>query len=219
MAKRKLKDFCSSKGFKQRRKGLQEQENLKRKQNYCVLFTLAAIIFMFLSAQHLERAVNAQRVAEDYHEYLEVNDVKAYDTCHFPYFKRDPRVDESDFKQLLSKNDTWCLDYPDDCKRGTQWSQVFLLNAVCLALTSLNFVLLVFGAFYYGARYIGTFCNCCLGCLHCLAFSATLGVRSNAFNRLCSLNIAPSTYEGDGKWSDNSTYQSDGTLLLVLGLT
>ena len=75
MAKRKLKDFCSSKGFKQRRNGLQEQEDLKRKQNYCVLFTLAAVIFMFLSLQHLERSINAQRIAEEYHEYLEVNAV------------------------------------------------------------------------------------------------------------------------------------------------
>ena len=49
MAKRKLKDFCSVKGYKRRQKGFLEDEPRKHKQNYCILFIMMVAIFLFLS--------------------------------------------------------------------------------------------------------------------------------------------------------------------------
>ena len=72
------------------------------------------------------------------------------------------------------------------------------------------------GAFYYTPRLIGTIFNFCYGCCHLSAFVTGLSYRMNPYGKFCAVNIAPVNYEGDYRWSDGMTYQSDGNLMLTL---
>ena len=113
--------------------------------------------------------------------------------------------------------DKFCKEKSSNCENGTQWSSAFTFNATCLILTSINFIILAIGGFYFQPRYWGTFCNLCYACCHCSAFSLAIGVRFNPLGIWCSYNIAPIQWK-DNALDDSHTYQSDGGILAGLGI-
>ena len=230
MGKNKLNDFFGTKGYKIREEGMKKKEKKSRKWCYLVFFVLSTIVFLIFAGLHQERAGNAIHISDDYKvkmdgidlkaDYLfQVNtDMAAYDACKFPDFILDPAVSESEHARLNSDLFKYCLDRPDECKKGTQWLGVFQFNAAVLFVTAVNMIVLSFGAFYFCPRYWGSLCNLCYACCHCLACGAALGVTLSPIGQICSKNIAPSHYEGDWKWSDDSTYQSDAGMILGMGI-
>ena len=84
-----------------------------------------------------------------------------------------------------------------------------------LIVSGINFILMAIGAFWFYPRYVGTVINGCYGCCHCCAWIMALSSRFNPLGDMCSINVAPNKYEA-GKWSDASTYKSDGAELAAL---
>ena len=87
-----------------------------------------------------------------------------------------------------------------------------------LFVSMINFIVLCLGAFYYCPRYFGSFINFCYACCHCGACMSAIFVAVSPYGRHCMMNIAPSHYEGNGEFSDSSTYQSDGGTMIALGI-
>jgi len=83
---------------------------------------------------------------------------------------------------------------------------------------SLNYIVMALGGFYFLPRLIGTFCNCCLGCCHLVAFIMALAVRFNPKGAYCAANVAAIQYEGDRKFNDSWTFKKDASLLATLGV-
>jgi len=110
---------------------------------------------------------------------------------------------------------------------GTQWSVAFTFNGAMLILQAFNFIMMAVGAFWFYPRLIGTFVNCCFGCCHLAAWAFALSVYANPLGQSCMLNIIGNQYGGKEynaslntwitEWSDDWTYQKDGTVLFALG--
>jgi len=118
---------------------------------------------------------------------------------------------------LEEELEIWCISNFDLCLKGTQWSSVFLFNVIVLAATALNMVVMAFGAFFWLPRFLGSIFNCFCACLNLHAFIGVLTHRFSPNGKICAINIAPSTFVGGHKWSDETTYKSDASLLATLG--
>lgn len=112
------------------------------------------------------------------------------------------------------------------------------MNAAMLIIQALNFILLAVGAFWFYPRLIGTIINTiCAFCAHPASWGAALGSALSTPGIYCSFNVAPSTYTGGfkggmtgaellgtgnstlfGDWDEGTTYQSDQSRLLALGI-
>jgi len=171
--------------------------------------------------------VNASRaiyISTEIGDFDDNHHMPAYNTCKFPYYRRDPGISDKEYGRLEQELFTYCLDRPEECKKGSQWLEVFQFNASVLFVTMVNFIILSFGGFFFCPRYFGTFFNLCYACCHCMACGAAIGVVANPLGRICAINIAPSTLEdGDWRdrknWSDVTTYQSDAGSLIAMAIT
>lgn len=78
-----------------------------------------------------------------------------------------------------------------------------------------NYLLMIFGTFFYTARLVGTVCNFLLALLSLIG--AGLGI--SAFSG-CNLNVFTiSEYDGNGKWVENGhTYAEDGLYILIFAI-
>ena len=196
-------EWLTKKGQEERRLGVKEKESKYRKISYCVFFAASIFVYMIPLGLHGERAGNANRINQEFRllHFLAL----PYDTCKFPYFKKDPSVGSEEWNILKSNNEAWCIDKIEQCQLGTRWTSIFNYNIVVLTMTCINFLVLTCGAFYWTPRMIGTVINCCCGCCNFFAFTGAIGYRFNPAGAICAVNIAPSTY-GNGKWSDSTTY-------------
>lgn len=103
--------------------------------------------------------------------------------------------------------DEWCFDNMDSClENGTGWSGAFTFNGIILFIQGVNFVVMTFGAYWWTPRVIGTLCNLCLGCCHCLAFTSALSAAYGVMGSWCVVNISPNQMESKNDWSDEWTY-------------
>mmetsp|Transcript_37870 Transcript_37870/g.46109 ORF Transcript_37870/g.46109 Transcript_37870/m.46109 type:complete len:263 (+) Transcript_37870:3-791(+) len=217
----KKDDWCSKKGMKARKKGIKKLESKSRKWCYFAFFCASFIIYIICGAVYSPRSSNALAITAAFAEDKRLGKTPAYDTCQFPSFVKDESVTDTEFVKLVYGIAEYCRDRPKDCEKGTQWMGAFVFNAACLFVTAINFIVLMFGAFFFYPRYFGTMCNLCYGCCHCSAFITALAVRFNPYGLWCSVNIAGNKYEGMGsdgkhKWSDEQTYQSDGNVLAMM---
>ena len=98
---------------------------------------------------------------------------------------------------------------------GTGWTFVWSYNAAWAIIMACNFVLMTIGAFWFWPRYIGTICNCCLGCCHISGIGFMLAGALNPYPRICSFNKSTAEYKGDYEWDyDGMTYQNEHSLML-----
>lgn len=68
--------------------------------------------------------------------------------------------------------------------------------------------------FWY-VRFYTSICSCVLVGFNCCAAFVGLGALVAPASRICSFNIAPVEYEGDGKWkADGATYADEYDALL-----
>ena len=141
----------------------------------------------------------------------------AYDACEIPGFALDEGWNYSDLGGMRADVSLFCFTNPAQCMKGTMWMAAFSFNALVLAMNAINLIVMIYGAFYWTPRLYGTLCNFCCACCHFFAIFSTFSYRYGAYGYKCAANKSPSTYEGNGKWSDSTTYASDGQLLLVLG--
>ena len=162
---------------------------------------------MLAGAFLLQRSFNAAKISNDFRDDPLARVAAAYDTCQIPEFIKDPVVSWDQLRELRDEVKTYCEEGPwTDCDKGTQWQVAFTFNAVCLSLSSINFIVMAIGSELFHARYVGTICNCCYACCHCAAIIFAFAVRYNPVGRLCSVNVAPAMYQGDGEWDDEITY-------------
>ena len=90
---------------------------------------------------------------------------------------------------------------------GTGWTFVWSYNAAWAIIMGLNFILMTIGAFWFWPRFIGTWCNCCLGCCHISGISFMLAGATNPMGRICSYNKSTVEYKGDYEWDyDGMSY-------------
>ena len=106
-----------------------------------------------------------------------------------------------------------------------------------MIVQGINFILMAIGAFWFYPRFIGTILNfCCACCFGLSAWSAALAAAVNPIGRWCSMNVAPTTYEGGYStgsmlgdmmagqksylqyWNDKTTYKTDHGLLISLAV-
>ena len=208
-----LDDWFSMVGVKARKKGVKNKESKRRKLAYCALFSLSFVIYLLIGAVHTYRSQNALKISNDFSDHPLALLATAYDTCQIPAYVKDPHITQSEYDDILFEVARYCKEPTSDCDKGTQWQGAFTFNAACLLITSVNFIILIFGSEFFYARYAGTICNCCYACCHCSAFITALAMRYNPLGKLCYHNVAPATYEGDQKWSEEITYQNDGAIL------
>jgi len=82
-----------------------------------------------------------------------------------------------------------------------------------------NFILMTIGAFWFWPRFIGTWCNCCLGCCHITGISFMLAGATNPMGRYCAFNKSTVEYKGDYEWDfDGMTYQSEHSMMFGLAI-
>ena len=91
--------------------------------------------------------------------------------------------------------------------------------AVIMMLSLCNFVMLMFGSWYFYPRLCGTILNCLCGycCMNGVSISL-MSARFSITGELCSYNVAPVNYKGDESFDEGgSTYKDDASLLLAFG--
>ena len=99
-------------------------------------------------------------------------------------------------------------------QKGTNWTEVWKINAYVMMLQSANFVFLTFGAFFFWPRYFGTICNCCCACFaHLTAIITAMMGRWGAAGDNCAMNIAPVKYKDSEFDSTGRTYEDDANLM------
>ena len=199
-------DWKSKKGMTMRQKGMKKKESKQRKICYCVIFAVSTAIYVVFGGLYGWRSTNAMKIQVDFAP----RDTQKilYDFCSTPAYIKDPELTASKYFEIGMEMVDFC-SRGENCEKGTQWSAAFAFNSTVLILSAANFIVMTFGAFFFAARIVGTWCNFCCGCCHCLAFSMALGVAYNPMGYWCSANVSP--VEWDGKqWSDAMTYKSDG---------
>ena len=99
------------------------------------------------------------------------------------------------------------------------------MNAIILMVSLFNFVMLMFGSWFFYPRLCGSILNCLCGycCLNGVSI-ALVSARFSAAGELCSYNIAPVTYNGNGQFEfdpengNYQTYKDEANLMLGLGV-
>lgn len=104
-----------------------------------------------------------------------------------------------------------------ECRKdfNTRWTTVFEFNGVILFFLSLSYAGVAVGAFIYRARVYGAACTVFWNCCHLIALIVTAAYRFNKWGRLCALSQAPSSYQGDGRFSE-WTFADDGRVMTDL---
>lgn len=136
----------------------------------------------------------------------------AFDTCQVPIFVAEDPEDKDYLDAILSFNDAYDSDksMSDAMTTGTGWSGAWFLIGLFQILFAISTLVLTLGSLYWYVRFCCSICSCILvGFNCCSAFIGLVTVVAPA-GRLCSFNIAPVEYEGDGKWkADGATYADE----------
>ena len=190
-------------------------EKKSKKLLYCSCFTIGTLVYLFLGFVHVYRAENANRINND---HLTLEDVSnAYDSCAVTGVKYDPFMRAVDREKIRADYQTYCFNNAEVCfKYGTQWTAAFNINGILLVLMACNFILLIFGSFYFYPRLVGTYLNCCCSCGHIAVAAYALALRFNPVGAHCAINVARIQYKGASKFDDTWTYKRDGDTLAAL---
>ena len=137
-------------------------------------------------------------------------DVIAYDVGCFS----GPFSDSAaalDYQKDLEDCDKDCRDL------GSQWSVVYICNAVIMTAMLINFVCVCVGSRVAIARLLGAWFACCICCAHFPIIITTAVLRFRPQGMLCALSEANTYFVDDEtKPTDQWTYTSDGSLILAL---
>ena len=90
---------------------------------------------------------------------------------------------------------------------------------VIMILSLINFIILMFGSWFFYPRLCGTILNCLCGycCVNGMT-AALMTARFSAAGELCAHNVAPVEYKGNYEFDEGGrTYKDDAGLLLALG--
>ena len=212
----RMQSFSSSSGRTDRKYGMYSLESRARKFWICMCFAVSCIVFVIFGGLHGWRANNANMINADY--WVIKDKVSPYDSCIFPGSIRDPDVDPVTAAEIQLRAFEYCADNQSDCaENGTRWSVAFNFNTVIMIFSAVNFILMAIGGYWFYPRLFGTFINCCYACCHCAAWTMAVGVYASPLGQLCTLNVHPNDYEGDGKWTytedpsaEHWTYKKDG---------
>ena len=111
-----------------------------------------------------------------------------------------------------------CGEDKENCFKdfNTKWHIVYEFNGVVLLFLSLSYASVAFGSFIYYARLIGAGCTVFWNCCHIAALIITASYRYSQQGRLCALSEQPSSYIGEGEFSDDWNYNDDAVRMTNL---
>ena len=109
-------------------------------------------------------------------------------------------------------------DCDKDCQDlGSQWSVVFICNAVIMLLLIINFTCVCFGSRIVMCRLLAAWFACCICCAHFPIIITTAVFRFRPQGALCALSTANTYFADDESMpTDDWTYEKDGSLILAL---
>lgn len=178
-----------------------------------MLFGVGAIIYLAVGLSCLFRGLNAMKINADFeHDFID----KAYDSCSVPVFTTRSGSDlTNNWGDLLATNNCTGGQCPST---GTNWTTVWMFNGITMLLQGINLVVLTVGTFYFMPRYIGTVCNCIMGCFFNFAWIVlAMGARGSTAGEQCEENNSPVVYLGNDTWDMNGrTYGQDAVYMRFL---
>jgi len=83
-----------------------------------------------------------------------------------------------------------------------------------MLLISVNFLILILGAFCFIPRFAGTIINSCMSCCHTAAIAVALAKAFNPSGARCGWNTSPAEYEGELIFKEGGfTYSDEYSML------
>ena len=112
----KKDDWCSKKGIKNHKKGMEKKEWVGRKICFCFLFGCSFFITIIFGAVFGSMSSRAMEVEST--EPFRIYDFPAYDECKYPAYKASELNAMAAGSARLSLSE-YCYRQPDQCRRGT----------------------------------------------------------------------------------------------------
>lgn len=176
---------------------------------YCIA-GLAAFVALFcfgLSLYWMIRADSANLLDRDQPSgFGDGMGIHLYDSCG-----QASDLSYVDLHEICGEDQESCLSNFD-----TNWHVIFEFNGVVLLFVSIAYATVAVGAFFYHIRLIGAIASCFMNFLHMIVLIVTASYRFSTHGRLCALSQKQSFYEGNGKFTDDWSYQKDANLMVDL---
>ena len=101
----------------------------------------------------------------------------------------------ADAKKLIESIAAECQEDLDCYRVGSQFSKIYMINAIFLTLVFFQMLCLAGGAFRPWFNFFGVLCTPCVFCAHFIIIIITGTYRFSDAGKLCALTTLPSYYE------------------------